>query len=755
MASTSKIPAAAQLPALKRRASRHDASEDDDELVNFTVDAALLRELGERLVGKPEVALAELVKNAYDADATKVRIVFADDAIEVHDNGHGMSKSDFKRFWMRVGTTHKQDSPKTALGRVVTGSKGVGRLAVQFLGQGVQIFTRKGATTRTLLARVDWAEAREKDDLIQAGARLSTIPSSEGLVDEGYQHGTTVEISSLNDLWDIDSIRGLAQELWFLNPPLHLQGTLDPSKEFKVEVEGLPDEEKAAFDNQLRQALDNWIAVIEGSLEDGRQEGQAKVTVRFRDGRRFTEHFQLPNRALDSARFQIRVYKLSHRQAGDVRVQDARAYFKEFGGVHIYDDGFRLPFYGGEGEDWLGLEVDHSHRIAVSKLLPERLHVPAGMNDLPTTARLFGIVRVSTSEERRAISDQQKQRGKYLNIQITRDRLIDNVAFADLRYFVRWGIDFYATRSMQRRMLELANDLIPAPDNSPLLSDVQGRLSAVKTQVSPKIRLEIASIESSLQQFIKQDEQRQQTLNSERILLGALATAGMGAVAIEHELGKELHDLRGTIKELLGVKAADTRIVDLLSKLQDWIDRTTATQRLFSPLMNQDDRDKALNYRVLPVLKSVVRNSEALIKSTAIDLTSVDSSLRFPRAPMSAWQAIFQNVFVNALNAMISTGASDIHCRSESMDATGRVAVVVEDRGVGVDLTTSKDLFKPFVRKLELPAERKELRLGGVGMGLTIVRMIAESVGCDVAFVKPSRGFKTAFRISWSESTND
>lgn len=746
--------APSQVARVKRRPPQTDTPSDDGDFVNFTVDAALLRELGERLVGKPEVALAELVKNAYDADATKVRIVFSEDTIQVHDNGHGMTRREFERFWMRVGTTHKQNVPKTGLGRVVTGSKGVGRLAVQFLGQGCRIFSCTGKSTKTLRATVNWAAARKVDDLIQAGAQLTTVSSAESLVDTAHPHGTTVEITQLNDVWDVDAIRGLAQELWFLNPPLHLRGTLDPSKEFSVEVEGLPDAEKGVFDQQLRQALDNWIAVIEGTLVDGRAGGKAKVTVRFRDGHSSAEQFALPKASLDSAQFQIRVFKLSHRQAGDVKVSDARAYFKEFGGVHIYDDGFRLPFYGGEGEDWLGLEVDHSHRIVVSKLLPERLHVPAAMNDLPTTARLYGIVRVSTSAERRALGGDEK-RVKYLNIQITRDRLIENAAFADLKYFVRWGIDFYASRSMQRRMLDVVKEFAPAPDSSPLLTEVKGRLSEIKARVPAAVKPAIASIENTLAQFVKEDEKRQQSLNDERVLLGALATAGMGAVAIEHELGKELHDLRGTIKELLGVKAADERIVDLLRKLEEWIERTTATQRLFSPLMNQGDRENALNYRVRPVLKSVVRNSEALIKATVVDLTGIDDRVRFPRAPMSAWQAIFQNVFVNALNAMIETGGKEIRCRSVSMEGTGRVAVLVEDRGVGVDLHSSRELFKPFVRKLELPEERKELRLGGVGMGLTIVRMIAESVGCEADFVRPSGGFKTAFRLSWKETTND
>src|SRR5688572_31668114 len=94
--------------------------------IQFTVDAALLRELGERLVGKPHVALAELVKNSYDADATRCRIIFGNDEIEVVDDGNGMTFEEFQKFWMRVGTTHKQqEGTSPRLHRPVTGSKGI------------------------------------------------------------------------------------------------------------------------------------------------------------------------------------------------------------------------------------------------------------------------------------------------------------------------------------------------------------------------------------------------------------------------------------------------------------------------------------------------------------------------------------------------------------------------------------------------------------------------------------------------------
>src|SRR5437016_4389894 len=100
----------------------------------FVVDASLIQELGDRLIGRPAIALSELVKNSFDADASTCRIEFAADEIIATDDGHGMSEGDFKNFWMRIGTTHKvKDATSKGLHRPLTGSKGIGRLSAQFL----------------------------------------------------------------------------------------------------------------------------------------------------------------------------------------------------------------------------------------------------------------------------------------------------------------------------------------------------------------------------------------------------------------------------------------------------------------------------------------------------------------------------------------------------------------------------------------------------------------------------------------------
>lgn len=739
-----------QIMAKKRIVRALKTRQSDSDFIEFTVDAALLKELGERLVGKPHVALAELVKNAYDADATKVRITFEQDAIEIADNGDGMTKLEFKNFWMRVGTTHKQDAPVTPLfNRRVSGSKGVGRLSVQFLGNTLQVWSiSRGRQNVAFRAELDWRKAQKTASLVKSGAHVFQNSVSDALPQD-FLHGTRLRITGLNQTWDSEGLKNLARELWFLRPPKPIGDDLDLKDSFDIELDGAAEDERAAFNDQLDKAFQNWIAEIKGSVKQGRAGNVATVTVKFSDGQIDTKSYKLPKAILDKANFLIRVYKLSGKQAGGISVGDARDYFRKFGGVHIYDQDFRLPFYGGEGEDWLRLEYDHSHRLMVSKLVPDELKGNGNLRDLPTNGRIFGIVRVSTSHERSAAPKMDQDKGDYLNVQVTRDRFIDNSAMHDLRELVRWGMDYYAYLSSARKYKKTSqDDSAPVKPTEPVFDEIRQRIASLRAEVSAQAAKRLEHIGTRVEELYGIEQDREQRFHRERVLLGALATAGMGAIALEHELGKEITALNSVI-DSLSILPQSSVIDKLKETLSSLLARITDARRLLSPLMEPENRDHVASMKLKPLVEGIIFDLKPLLRSIKINCQNIDADIRLPPATRAAWTAILQNVIVNAINATIDSSSKDIAI-SAFLDKSRQFATLrVQDNGVGVDLDDAGELFEPFERRLELSPERQRLGLGGVGLGLTIVRMVAQSVGCKVGFVEPVTGMSTAFELSW------
>jgi signal transduction histidine kinase len=734
---------------LATQSATPDPENSGFDYIKFTVDAELLRELGERLVGKPYVALGELVKNAYDADATECIIRFGVDEIQVMDNGNGMTHDEFVGKWMRIGSTHKRDeqtSPR--LRRELTGSKGVGRLSAQFLGSEIDVVSvARRPHVKAVHAKLKWAEAYGKTSLIEAGAWVREEPGEMAL-QKRYKHGTTIRIAGLKDKWDAELLEDLATELWFLQPPPILASDIEKREQFKISLEGVDEIDELLFENQTTKALENWIARLEGGIERGRSGGKATITLTFRDGESYRAEYELPNQALDEARFGVFIFKLSGRQASGISVKDARGYFKKFGGLHIYDAGFRLPYYGGDESDWLGLEMAHSHRLIVSQLVPEELRSPEStLQDLPTLGRLLGVVKVSTPHEAKT-QPKNCPPGELLQVQITRDKLIENRAYEDLVQLVRWAFDFYSYKSTARRARRQATDFGKATLQPAVqLEIVRNQVAALKTKVPPQL---VRSLENAVDQLADSELQRQRAIDAERVLLGALATAGMGAVALQHELAKELGALERLVRQLESHfgNQDSSELAHAVAALKSWVQMASQTRKMFSPFFDAEDREKLKRVRAKRVVERLASNLSPLLRGVKVETADIPDDLRLPQGTLAGWNAVFQNVFVNAVNAMLDSKAKRIRCQAH-VDDSGRARLVIEDTGVGADLELAEEYFKPFVRKLDLPEDRKALGLGGMGIGLTIVRMVCQTFGCKTKFIKPRPPFKTAFEISW------
>jgi signal transduction histidine kinase len=99
------------------------------------------------------------------------------------------------------------------------------------------------------------------------------------------------------------------------------------------------------------------------------------------------------------------------------------------------------------------------------------------------------------------------------------------------------------------------------------------------------------------------------------------------------------------------------------------------------------------------------------------------------------------------LNATLDTSEKKIKIDGSGNRSSGWIRV--QDTGAGIELDDAERLFEPFERGAPISRERAALALGGSGLGLTIVRLVADEFGVDVDFEPPQQGYSTSVRISW------
>lgn len=742
------------------------------EKTSFIVDAAILQELGERLVGRPAIALGELVKNAYDADATICRIEFGLDEIVVSDNGSGMTDADFLKFWMRLATTHKvHERTSPSFKRSLTGSKGIGRLAAQFLAHRLTLDSVPArARGKGIHAEVDWRSIIAGSDLKEFTVKWK--PLREATTFPGNSTtGTQINLSGLKSDWDAADLEDLGSDIWLLRSPFK-----GPTKsrrsakgdEFTVEIEAPHiDDAKKAFDRTLDAVFSNWKARIRGHLENGRAGGKAVVSVEFRKGyptaddeaRRFQTTTSMPVSAahgaeplIDSLFFEILVFKTVGRQPAGIAVSDLREYLGRFGNISVYDAGFRLPYYGSKrdeiGEDWLSIAADQGRRLNLSELLPEELQTPNKyMQDLPAPGRIFGAVDIDTNHERRVAEGTAGDKRVFLQIQSGRDRLHDNDAFYQLRDLVRFSIDYYANRY---RALNLAASERERPPEAPStkLERALDLLDRNKSQLSPAV---YRVLSRELSEAARGRKVEEAVADQRAALLAPLASAGMTALALNHEISRESNFLGRIVRRLrqLATKHAINELLELASEFEAVKKRLDSVRQLFAPLLSEEDRAPTDRLRVEAVVKQVLQAMSSLMPGVTFRIEGMPSDLRFPLGSLAEWTSILQNILSNAWNAMLESSNREIMIEGGKSDTAEWVRVSDTGAGLGIPLADSEHLFEPFERRIEIGPDKRSIAIGGQGLGLSIVRMLARRRRANVRFVEPLPGYSTTFELVW------
>ena len=183
--------------------------------------------------------------------------------------------------------------------------------------------------------------------------------------------------------------------------------------------------------------------------------------------------------------------------------------------------------------------------------------------------------------------------------------------------------------------------------------------------------------------------------------------------------------------------------------LASWLKRAKATNLLFDYIADTENTQLRRSLRARAVIEEITNQTNFLARGAEIDYSQIDDRLRLPEASFAEWGAIFQNVFINAFTAMLDSPKRRLHISFRSHEKFREI--LIQDTGYGINLKDADKFFEPFQRVSKISPERKALGYGGTGLGLTIVRLLANNIGCSVKFVDPEDGFNTAFSIRWRE----
>lgn len=193
---------------------------------SFRPRARVLQLLGDELIGSPRLAVFELVKNAYDADANEVVIRLDlertnSPTITVRDDGEGMSLEVLRSIWLVPGDEHRrhqreknQRSPRHH--RLPLGEKGVGRFAAHKLGNRITLTTRARDSDECVVD-IDWSVLIDQPFLDEAPV---TILVRAPEVFTGVQTGTCIEVRELRPPeWTRREVRSLCNQITSICSP--------------------------------------------------------------------------------------------------------------------------------------------------------------------------------------------------------------------------------------------------------------------------------------------------------------------------------------------------------------------------------------------------------------------------------------------------------------------------------------------------------------------------------------------------------
>jgi len=347
------------------------------EQLQFTISSELKNIIGRELITDDFIAIFELVKNSYDAKAKKVTLIFdhvreksKKSRIIAIDDGIGMSRKDIEKKWLLVGHSWKKETQqkpqkdyrdKIEEKRIFAGAKGIGRFSCDRLGSKLKLYTKKEKERDIHVLEMDWDKFEEdpETNFQQINVDYNKINKLDIRVDNNFDKGSILEISSLRSKWDRKKLLRLKRHLQRLINPTQI----DDKQEFQIYLKV---EEEIDKDRSAKGDFDKVNGIVKNIVFEKLGIKTTRITCTIdEDGKKI--HTEL----IDKGTF---VYSLEEKNQyhllKNVKLVifylnpvAKRAFTKimgiqpvRYGSIFFYKNGIKINPCGNEGDDWLKLD---------------------------------------------------------------------------------------------------------------------------------------------------------------------------------------------------------------------------------------------------------------------------------------------------------------------------------------------------------------------------------------------------------------
>lgn len=757
-------------------------AELDETKVRFSVDAGIINRLGKELMGKVETAVSELVKNSYDADATKVFLTFENcdvigGKLTIADNGLGMTREQLISGFMRISSSEKITSPHSfKFNRKRAGQKGIGRFATQRLGERLKIITKTEKSTNSALqVTINWNDFESKSNLLLIQNQIETTDKLSK-----RREGTDLVIDNLRDVWSDPMIRRVYRYISEILQPFPLSKTLEENKQdpgFEVICRKKVNNEYIIIADTQTSFYEYAVAEIEGKV-DGNGFGEwfiqsnkfEELKVKVKSNISKEDKFApfgidrdefIPFKELKNIHFKIYYFIFTHDLIPSLQLNNIQEVTKEKGGVRVYRNGFRVLPYGENQNDWLGLDESVRRRV----VLPSH-----GNNSF------IGFVEI----------EDDKDNSLFLELS-NREGFWENTAYKELvdfvyRVLIEGVIKIASLRGRKQtagqKDYEKQPNLIPktikktAQDAKKDIELLENTIKQNNNKSNSQNKDEdnssntsgfFNSLKNKLNIIESKADESEENLNKlldENSMLRVLAGLGLVIGEFAHEIKHYVKPFQIDTEFLINIATEYPQVIERAERLN----RNAKAFSTYTAYFDRAISSNALRELQPISLRVVVNDFIEIIKP---DLSRQNIILHEPifkgyglsTIPMHESEiiSILFNFYSNSKKAIIKTGKSGEILIEIGRD-NNKIYLEFSDNGIGIPLEDDENIFEAFFTTSTVVGHSATYQeeLTGTGLGLKIVRDIITSYNGDIYLKRPATtNFKTTIRVELPENKKD